>query len=123
MNDSRQSMLFLNNVKHMSNNTYGDVSDGYHTFDELYHHRTMLFAALCNTYKTNAWKSKQHNDVKVPMYDGMFIAGIETPNGQATYHCEMKYWDMFNITELDRAPAFDGHTPAEAVDRLFKLSL
>ena len=26
----------------------GDVSDGYHTFNELYHHRAVLFANICN---------------------------------------------------------------------------
>lgn len=26
----------------------GEVSDGYHTFDELYEHRVALFIALCN---------------------------------------------------------------------------
>ena len=28
----------------------GEVSDGYHTFNELYLHRYTLFAVLCNTY-------------------------------------------------------------------------
>lgn len=25
----------------------GDISDGYHTFDELYEHRCLLFIRLC----------------------------------------------------------------------------
>ena len=29
----------------------GKLSDGYHTFDELYHHRAILFATICNTHK------------------------------------------------------------------------
>lgn len=101
----------------------GDVSDGYHTFNELYHHRAVLFAALCNLYPDYAWKSKQHDDPNFPMYDGMFICGINTPDGQATYHYDIDpYWDMFDVPELPRAPKFDGHTPAMAIERIRSLN-
>lgn len=97
----------------------GDISDGYHTFDELYHHRAVLFAVICNMYPDKAWKSKQHDDPNFPMYNGMFIVGIETPEGQATYHYNLDpYWDIFNVKEIDRAPKFDGHTPDEAIRRI-----
>ena len=97
----------------------GDISDGYHTFDELYHHRAVLFAVICNMYPDKAWKSKQHDDPNFPMYKGMFIVGIETPEGQATYHYNLDpYWDIFNVKEIDRAPKFDGHTPDEAIRRI-----
>lgn len=33
------------------------VSDGYHTFGELYAHRCILFAALCHAHEPLAWKS------------------------------------------------------------------
>lgn len=32
----------------------GNTSDGYHTFDELYHHRAILFAVICNANKDKA---------------------------------------------------------------------
>ena len=104
------------------NDSVGSLSDGYHTFNELYHHRAMLFAALClTTFKNFAWKSLLHNDPKEPMYNGMFIVGIDTPFGQASYHYDIDpYWAIFKVKELDRAPKFDGHTPAEAIDRIFK---
>lgn len=51
----------------------------------------------------------------ISMYDGMFIVGIETPDGQATYHYNVDpYWDMFQCKEVDRAPEWDGHTPDQA---------
>lgn len=28
----------------------GEVSDGYHTFNELYYHRAVLFAVICNEH-------------------------------------------------------------------------
>lgn len=97
-----------------------DISDGYHTFGELYHHRAILFSVICNLLKEKAWKSKLHADGT--MFDGdMFIVGIETPEGNYTYHYHMNpYWDMFDIKELDYAPKWDGHKPSD-IDRLFSL--
>ena len=95
----------------------GDVSDGYHTFNELYHHRAILFSVIRNTFRDKAWKSKKHDTGD--MYDGMFIVGIETPQGQATYHYDINpYWDMFKVKELPNAPKWDGHTPEEAIRRI-----
>ena len=51
----------------------GDLSDGYHSFNELYHHRAILFAFLCNLFPDRAWKSMRHHDGD--MYSGMFIVG------------------------------------------------
>ena len=98
----------------------GTLSDGYHTFNELYHHRGVLFSVICNANPLMAWKSKKHHDGT--MYDGMFIVGIETPDGQATYHYDMiPYWDMFNVKELFYAPEWDGHTPQDAIWRIGNL--
>lgn len=100
----------------------GDTSDGYHTFNELYHHRAVLFSVIVNASPDRAWKSLKHHDGS--MYDGMFIVGIETPDGQATYHYDKEpYWDMFACRELERAPEWDGHTPAQAIERISRLQL
>lgn len=100
----------------------GDTSDGYHTFNELYHHRAVLFNVICNGRPGLAWKSKKHHDGT--MYDGMFIVGIETPEGQATYHYDIEpYWDMFHVPEVDSAPEWDGHTPDEVIRRIGTLAM
>lgn len=110
----------LNNSIHIMREINGDTSDGYHTFNELYHHRAVLFSVIVKAFSDKAWKSKQHNDGT--MYDGMFIVGIDTPDGQATYHYDIDpYWDMFECRELERAPEWDGHTPAQAIERIRKL--
>lgn len=99
----------------------GNLSDGYHTFNELYHHRAILFSVICNSMPDKAWKSKMHDTGD--MFDGMFIVGIETPEGQATYHYDIEpYWDMFKVKELEKAPKWDGHTPQVAIDRISKIS-
>ena len=99
----------------------GDTSDGYHTFNELYHHRAILFSVICNERPEVAWKSKRHHDGT--MYDGMFIVGIDTPEGQATYHYDIDpYWNLFRVKELELAPEWDGHTPGEAIRRIGTLT-
>lgn len=99
----------------------GDTSDGYHTFNELYHHRAVLFSVIVKAFPDKAYKSKKHHDGT--MYDGMFIVGIDTPRGQATYHYDIDpYWGIFECPELERAPEWDGHTPEEAIDRIGKLT-
>ena len=98
----------------------GETSDGYHTFNELYHHRAVLFSVIVKAFPERAWKARQHHDGT--MYDGMFIVGIDTPEGQASYHYDINpYWDMFACRELERAPEWDGHTPAQAIERIGKL--
>lgn len=109
--------LFARNIRVMTDNDdCGAVSDGDHTFSELYRHRAILTAALFNAHSEMCWKSKRHHDGS--MYDGYFIAGVNTPYGQATYHYELSCWDMFNVPELDHAPEWDGHTPEEAANRI-----
>ncbi len=99
----------------------GDTSDGYHTFNELYRHRAILFSVICNERPDVAWKSKRHHDGT--MYDGMFIVGIDTPEGQATYHYDIEpYWNLFRVKELELAPEWDGHTPGEAIRRIGTLT-
>lgn len=101
---------------------FGDVSDGYHTFNELYEHRTVLFASLCKLSGEKAWWSNRHSDGS--MYDGMFIAGISTDAGTITYHVENTYKDLFKtIPQLDYAPKWDGSTPADGLNYLIKTLL
>ena len=110
----------LNNSIHVMREIDGNTSDGYHTFNELYHHRAILFSVIVKAFSDKAWKSLRHHDGT--MYDGMFIVGIDTPEGQATYHYDIKpYWDMFECRELERAPEWDGHTPAQAIERIGRL--
>lgn len=110
---------YIDNIKQRGFHV-GNISDGHHTFDELYDHRAKLFLSLCLTSMHNyAWKSLLHNDPKDPMYPGMFIVGVTTPEGEATYHYDIDpYWSMFNVREVPRAPKYDGCSPKESIDRL-----
>ena len=96
----------------------GKISDGSHTFYDLYYHRMVLFAIICSHFKDISWKSKQHEDGS--MYPGYFVVGINTPEGQFSYHYSLNFWDNFMVPELDAAPEWDGHQP-EDIDRLFSI--
>lgn len=103
-------------IKQLSSKS--DISDGYHTFGELYHHRMVLFSIICNTYKDRAWKSKLHHDGT--MYDNYFIVGVTTDEGDYTYHYHLDDWGRFDVKELEKAPVWDGHKP-EDITRLYSL--
>lgn len=98
----------------------GDFSDGYHTFNSLYHQRLILFATIVNTYKDISWKSKRHSDGEECFGGGWFIVGIDTPNGTYTYHYELEYFSLFDCVELEVGKVWDGHTE-EDVGRLLSL--
>ena len=96
----------------------GKVSDGHHTFDELYEHRMLLFIALAEAYPELSWKSKLHADGT--MYDGWFIAGMNLPTGNITYHIKLRLWDLLKVKEYDVAQPWDGHTSNDVELRLKK---
>jgi hypothetical protein len=98
------------------------VSDKWHTFGELYTQRLYLFSIICNQNKDIAWKSKKHFDEENdPMFNGDFIVGLYTPEGPASYHFKMAFWDMFDIEEIPNAPKYDGYTPKEALERFMSI--
>ena len=93
----------------------GVLKDGYHSFNDLYRHRTLLLALACMNVPY-AWKSRLHEDGT--MYEGMFIVGLPTPTGMITYHQDIEYWPLFKIPELPHAPKFDGYTPEDVTNRI-----
>lgn len=102
-------------------NDMGEVSDGYHTFNELYYYRMLYNAAFFNLLpKEWVHKSKRHHTGEECFGGGWFIVMAELPTGQISNHYEMKYWDCFNIPEKEKANVWDGHTPQEAAERLYK---
>ena len=106
----------------------GEISDGFHTFNELYDHRITLFIALMRHYtgptndngRPSAWKSRLHNDGT--SFDGWFVAGIgKTSGDQITYHLPLDRWDECNVPEMEHAPKWDGHTSDDVLKRLKRL--
>lgn len=115
----------------------GSISDGYHTFDELYEHRIILYIALCKKiqrFKYSGdqrnqfgdekivWASTKHHDGS--KFEDWFILGINKEKGkQITYHIPAKYWsEVCEFADvLKKAPKFDGHTAQDVLERLISV--
>lgn len=98
----------------------GEVSDGYHTFNELYAHRVRLFSSLMHAYPGLAWWSRKHSDGEE--WEGWVIAGISTPEGEITYHLPVEEIEFLpEGTELEFGKEWDGHEASDVLDRLLSL--
>jgi hypothetical protein len=92
------------------------ISDGYHTFGELYAHRIELFIALCRvltwhpTFKGSVYRQQ--------VDDEWFILGMTNEAGeQMSYHIPMEKYPECGFA-LWKVPAWDGHTSADVLARL-----
>lgn len=96
------------------------VSDGDHTFSELYEHRMLLTAIVLRALPNHSWRSMQHHPESEPMYPGYFIVGLDVPHlGQITYHYPVAEWNTFDgVRSIPHAPKWDGHTPEDVVSRM-----
>lgn len=108
--------------------TIGQISDGYHTFDELYEHRYELWLALCRVSSQfsnrDVWRCVYNADGS--SYEGYFLLGIdligELPRKQLSYHLPMKYWNACDFAFTHASPyTYDGHTSADVLERLRSL--
>ncbi len=100
-----------------------EVSDGYHTFNELYDFRKMYNAVLFNEWaeagKYEVHKSLKHNDGEECFGGGWFIVVAILPDGQITNHYKIEDWELFSLPVKDRALyKYDGHTGADVLQRL-----
>lgn len=100
------------------------ISDGYHTFDELYDHRITLWIALCKFLQQSdglVWRSKLHSDGTG--FEGWFILGYRAQFGkQISYHLPMDRWNETEFaTTQELAPEWDNHTPSDVIERLKNL--
>lgn len=103
-----------------------DVSDGYHTFGELYEFRKVYNAALFNEWakqeKYEVHKSERHYDGELCFGGGWFIVAAQLPDGQISNHYEMKDWDLFKVQGTKKALyEFDGHTSRDVLERLMSV--
>lgn len=97
-----------------------EVSDGYHTFKELYLHRILLFIALCNLQPDQCHKT--HKNFEKQEWPGWFILVLHHPiAGQISYHIPDKYWDNVRCKSVEWNFTYDGHNSSDVLDRLLKM--
>lgn len=100
---------------------FGDFSDGYHTFNELYEHRNLLFLAFCLTESGS--RGLLHGQVywqqdHFPDWD---LVSTKIGGKQISYHLPSKYRHILEgnfeqSTTLEEV--FDGHTSKDVIERL-----
>jgi hypothetical protein len=100
----------------------GNVSDGYHTFNELYEFRMLYNAALFNELAekgdSKVHKSYKHSDGELCFGGGWFIVVAYLDGQQISNHYENKDWELFKVEERELADKWDGHTPEDVMQRL-----
>lgn len=96
----------------------GKISDGFHSFDELYHYRMLYNAAFFNSLegKYEVHKSYRHADGELCFGGGWFIVMAYLPTGQVSNHYRIEDWNLFNIPERWKADELMWHN-AELVNR------
>ena len=95
------------------------ISDGYHTFSELYEHKNKLFITLLNMLGNgdfHVWKSHRHSDNE-QCEAGWFIAGF---SDKLSYHLPIEYWDYVKVPIEERA-FWNGSTSQEQAKSILSL--
>lgn len=124
-----------------------NISDGWHTFGELYDFRLQYNAALFNAwgadkteeetkyYPGEGWvnppkfevhKSWKHEDGEFCFGEEKkwFIVSAMLPTGLISNHYKAEHWDLFKIPEVEKVIfKFDGHTGHDVLERLKQLNL
>ncbi|MBB3665956.1 hypothetical protein FB384_004915 [Prauserella sediminis] len=98
-----------------------EISDGFHTFGELYEYRMLYHAHAVRAWVQLGWpvsKSWRHHDGELCFGGGWFIVAAQLPAGQVSNHYPADDWELFDCPEVEVSPLWDGHTPSEAAERL-----
>lgn len=96
--------------------------DEYHTMSELYDYRMIYHAHAASWWLSMGIpvvKSYRHNTGELCFDGEYFIITAELPTGQVSNHYKVEHWSLFRVPSVDLPPKWDGHTPAEARDRLY----
>lgn len=103
------------------------ISDGYHTFGELYEFRKVYNALIFNEWakqgKYEVHKSLRHFDGEFCFDGGWFIVSALLPTGLISNHYRIEDWELFQIPECFKARfEFDGHTSMDVLNRLLGIA-
>lgn len=97
----------------------GELSDGYHTFSDIYRHRNLLFINMCLASPEKCvWADHQEWDSAVLVYNA--------PAGQISYHISYDQvpFILHKIKEVKFGEhGWDGHNPRNVLERLEDLAM
>lgn len=93
------------------------ISDGFHSLDDLYEHRNLLFIQLCLNSPMPVWIKKEED------YSGYFCLYMKLISGQISYHIPNKYRYLVEDRATAHPEQWDGHTSLDVVQRLMDKDL
>ena len=95
-----------------------DLSDGYHTFDELYEHRMLLYINFCLSRANECYWTFHEDFGNCPI-----CLVWESRAGQISYHLNKKYLSLIQKKfKRNDDHKYDGHNSFDVLDRLKVLS-
>jgi len=103
----------------------GELTDGYHSYNELYKFRMLYNAGFFNLLARipnnpfEVHRSRLHNDGE-EIFDGKwFIVSAKLPSGIISNHYHIDDWDFFDCpVYLKSNFKYDGHTSKDVMNRL-----
>jgi len=119
---------FLQELARSKKISVSKISDGYHSFEELYDHRNLLFITLARLFKDNnavVWKSLKNRDGKGT--PGWFVMGIdymaadENTIKQISYHLPMSLWKYCKFASTMNKSPWNGHASKDVIEQLIEL--
>lgn len=97
----------------------GNMSDGYHTFDELYEHRCLLY--LTWLVEEKKYGGQRAVFYKLDHFPGWDLVATHIGGQQVSYHLPLKYRDIvmhYFTPRADLESVWDGHSSSDVVKRL-----
>lgn len=102
-------------IKLLDDSERNDLSDGYHTFKELYEHRILLFLGLIlHNPLISSILVKDH----YPGWD-LILSYLPPDDAQISYHISSKYRELYEGIIKEGQDEWDGHTSKQVATRLF----
>ena len=96
----------------------GNISDGHHSFDELYEHRNVLYITVCKLLA-------KHTDItvwKTIPKDGWFLLILRPYGTQISYHLPESKYEECPFPKIGEGTNYkytwDSHTHKDALERL-----
>ena len=118
-------------ISEMSEQDKQNISDGHHTFCELYDHRCVLFITLCRSIHMpqaraissnhpphkKIWRTRKNAEGQE--LEGWFIMGISEMHGSIiSYHLPEKFWVATSFAPEIPKAYYDGHVSSDVINRL-----
>ncbi|GHV21870.1 hypothetical protein FACS189428_2990 [Clostridia bacterium] len=97
----------------------GKISDGYHTFDQLYDHRCLNFIAFVKNAGLPVFRTTVNFEGQ-PQGDWFILYTDATDKmKQISYHLPMKYWVLCEFAETTpKVHVFDKHNGEDVLARI-----